>query len=278
MLGRRDNDELIFIRATDDGQLKVAVEGVGVTGFEAETNDGITSSVANPTTVPKLTLGLGDITPNSVAASGAVSGSNLSGTNTGDQTITLSGDVGGSGQTDITATIADDAVTFAKMQNISSDHVLGRATAGSGDVEELTLGNALETPGGVLNAIAYSNIFGGVTNVGGNATTLALLGALSANSGIIALAAGQIIGVFITLASARTAGTCTAQVLINGVAQTGLGQTAQIDGTNTLRAYAVFPTPISFVRGDYLQIQTVTAAFTPTAADAVLGAMVRYLA
>lgn len=36
-------------------------------------------------------------------------------------------------------TIANDAVTYAKMQNVSAtDKVLGRSTAGSGDVEEIT--------------------------------------------------------------------------------------------------------------------------------------------
>jgi hypothetical protein len=37
-----------------------------------------------------------------------------------------------------TANIADDAVTFAKLQNIATARFLGRTTAGSGDVEELT--------------------------------------------------------------------------------------------------------------------------------------------
>lgn len=78
------------------------------------------------------------IAPASVAATGTVTGSNLSGTNTGDQTITLSSDVTGSGTSSITATIANDAVTYAKIQNVSAtDKLLGRATAGSGDVEEI---------------------------------------------------------------------------------------------------------------------------------------------
>jgi hypothetical protein len=39
----------------------------------------------------------------------------------------------------ITAKIADDAVTYAKMQNVSAtDKVLGRSTAGAGNVEEIT--------------------------------------------------------------------------------------------------------------------------------------------
>lgn len=39
----------------------------------------------------------------------------------------------------VTAKIADDAVTYAKIQNVSAtDKLLGRATAGAGDVEEIT--------------------------------------------------------------------------------------------------------------------------------------------
>lgn len=62
----------------------------------------------------------------------------ISGTNTGDQTITLSGDVTGTGTGAITATIANDAVTYAKMQNVSAtDKLLGRSSAGAGDVQEI---------------------------------------------------------------------------------------------------------------------------------------------
>lgn len=63
----------------------------------------------------------------------------LSGTNSGDQTITLTGDVTGSGSGSFVATIANGAVTYAKMQDVSAtDKILGRATAGAGDVEEIT--------------------------------------------------------------------------------------------------------------------------------------------
>lgn len=63
----------------------------------------------------------------------------ISGTNTGDQTITLTGDVTGSGTGSFAATIANDAVTYAKIQNVSAtDKLLGRSTAGAGDVEEIT--------------------------------------------------------------------------------------------------------------------------------------------
>lgn len=60
------------------------------------------------------------------------------GTNTGDQTITLTGDVTGSGSESFAATIANDAVTFAKMQNIATDTLIGRSTSGTGDPEAIT--------------------------------------------------------------------------------------------------------------------------------------------
>ncbi len=54
------------------------------------------------------------------------------------QTITLTGDVTGSGTGSFAATIANDAVTYAKMQNVSAtDRLLGRSSAGAGDVEEI---------------------------------------------------------------------------------------------------------------------------------------------
>jgi len=54
-----------------------------------------------------------------------------------DQIITLTGDVTGSGTGSFAATIPDNTVTFAKMQDIDTSKILGRTTASSGDVEEL---------------------------------------------------------------------------------------------------------------------------------------------
>lgn len=67
----------------------------------------------------------------------------LTGTNSGDQTITLTNDVTGSGTGTFATTIANDAVTYAKMQNVSTtDRLLGRQSAGAGDVEEITCTSA----------------------------------------------------------------------------------------------------------------------------------------
>jgi hypothetical protein len=63
---------------------------------------------------------------------------NLAGTNTGDQTITLTGDVTGSGTGSFAATIPNDTVTNAKAANMATTTIKGRATAGTGDPEDLT--------------------------------------------------------------------------------------------------------------------------------------------
>ena len=48
------------------------------------------------------------------------------------------GDVTGTGSGSLALTIANDAVTYAKMQNVSAtDKILGRSTSGAGDVEEI---------------------------------------------------------------------------------------------------------------------------------------------
>jgi hypothetical protein len=52
-----------------------------------------------------------------------------------------------------TAKIANDAVTYDKLQNVSTNNrLLGRATSGAGNVEEITIGTNLSLSGTTLNA------------------------------------------------------------------------------------------------------------------------------
>lgn len=63
-----------------------------VTNVDVANANGVSGSVANATTSPVITLTLGAITPSSVASSGTVTGTNLSGTHSGTSSGTNTGD------------------------------------------------------------------------------------------------------------------------------------------------------------------------------------------
>jgi len=173
-----------------------------VTSVSVTTANGVSGSVATATTTPAITLTLGAITPSSVAASGTVTGSNLSGTNTGDQTITLTGDVTGSGTGSFATTIAANAVTNtmlaggianAKLTN-SSVTVNGTAIAlgASGTItanttNSLTAGSGLS--GTAFNGSAaltwtLATAYGDTVNPYGSKTANFVLAAPNGTAGV----------------------------------------------------------------------------------------------
>lgn len=94
--------------------------------------------------------------PQDVSADVVKSTLDLIGFNTGDQTITLQGDVAGSGQDLIPAIIRPRAVSYPKMTAATAASILlGRgAGAGGGDWQEITLGANMTMTGTVLDSSA----------------------------------------------------------------------------------------------------------------------------
>lgn len=126
--------------------------GGTVTSVGVTTANGVSGTVANPTTTPAITVTLGSITPSSVAATGTVAGSNLSGTNTGDQTITLTGPVTGTGTGSFATSVTANAITDAMLRQGGALTVVGRSTSSTGNVADIAATNntALRVSGSVL--------------------------------------------------------------------------------------------------------------------------------
>jgi hypothetical protein len=100
-------------------------------------HDLVLSPGSNLTADRTLTLTTGDADRTlTIGGDTTLSGGTHSGTNTGDQTITLTGDVTGSGTGSFAATIGAGAVTFTKMQAVSTDVLLGNDASGTG-VQEI---------------------------------------------------------------------------------------------------------------------------------------------
>jgi hypothetical protein len=151
-----------------------------VTTVSVVSANGVSGSVANPTSTPAITLTLGNITPTSVTATGTISGSNFSGsstgTNTGDQTITLTGDVTGSGKTSFPTTLAtvnSSPVTnsFQKVTVNGKGLVTATSLVLAADITT-TLGY---TPYNSTNPAGYTSNLGTVTSVGATGSAAILV-------------------------------------------------------------------------------------------------------
>jgi hypothetical protein len=116
----------------------------------------------------RTSMGLGTL----ATQNGTFSGTS-SGTNTGDQTITLTGDVTGSGTGSFAATIANNAVTYAKFQQVA-----GLSVVGNGGSTTANAGAITGTAGQVLR------INNGGTGLAFGAVDLSTAGAITGTLGV----------------------------------------------------------------------------------------------
>lgn len=133
---------LIAGTISDGDKGDITVSGGGITwnvDSDAITNAKL-ANMATQTFKGRTTAGTGD--PEDLTIAQAKTLLNLSGTNSGDQTITLTGDVTGSGSGSFAATIANDAVTNGKLANVANSTLKGRYSAGTGDPEDVTAAQA----------------------------------------------------------------------------------------------------------------------------------------
>jgi hypothetical protein len=214
---------------------------------------------ATQTFLGRNTAGSG--APEELSVSTAKTMLNLTGTNSGDQTITLTGDVTGSGTGSFAATIGSGAVTLAKMENRATQTFIGRNTAGTGVPEELSAttarsilsisnveNTALSTWAGSSNITTLGTIATGTipwSHVSSTPTTLSGYGitdALSNSNG--SLQDGHFTGVYLAgngaapylhIASAETLTNARILNIVTGDATRTLtfAGNATISGTNT---------------------------------------------
>jgi hypothetical protein len=165
----------------------VSISSVGtVTSVAAVGTQGITISGSPITTAGTINIGLGAITPTSVAATGTISGSNFSGSssgvNTGNQTITLTGDVTGSGTGSFPATLSNTGVvanTYGSATQVPVFTVDSR-----GRISSVT--NVTITGGGTVTSVSAS---GGTTGLSFSGSPITTFGTLTL-TGTLALASG----------------------------------------------------------------------------------------
>lgn len=120
---------------------------VGAVYLKTGTSAGLYVCLSTDTWTGPLSTGSGTVTTTGSPANGNLAKfSGASSITNGD----LTGDVTTSGA--LATTIANDAVSYAKMQNVSAaSKLLGRGDSGSGDPQEITLGSGCSITGTTLS-------------------------------------------------------------------------------------------------------------------------------
>ena len=153
---------------------------------------------------------------------------------TGDVVATGPGSVSATIQTNAVTTgkINDKAVTYAKIQDVATNRLLGRATAGAGVAEEIQLGSGLNFTGTTLNTVNNGTVTGVTSGNSYITVTGTTAPVVTANVGTATntLAAGddsRIVG-----ALQKSGGTMTGAINMGGFDITNTGNIAMAASKN----------------------------------------------
>ena len=219
-----------------------------------------------------LTISLGDAARTLTMAGDAT----ISGTNTGDQTITMTGDVTGSGTGSFAATIASNAVTYAKLQDVSAtQRVIGRNTAGSGDPEEVTASQVIDWIGSTRGSVLYRGAAGWASLTPGTSGYVLQSGGAGADPSWVAAGTGSVTTVSVasangfagSVANATTTPAITISTSVTGMlkgngtaisaATAGTDYQAAITATGILKGAGSGSVSAATAATDYLRPQDV---------------------
>ena len=155
----------------------------------------------------------------------------LSGTNSGDQTITLTGDVTGSGTGSFATSIANGAVTNADLRDSAGLSVIGRSANTTGSPADITAGSDFN----ILRRSGTSIGFGAVDLSQSGAVGTSILGVANGGTGAASLTSNGVVYGSGTSAVGVTAAGTTGQVLkgVTGLAPSfgAVSLTADVSGT-----------------------------------------------
>lgn len=162
------------IENTYGSLLQFGNSGVGVTSSILRLQDGLGNNTGLGLSNSGVQVYATSITINGFALT-VSSPATISGTNTGDQTITLTGDVTGTGTSSFATTIGANKVTLANMAQITTASLLGRNTASTGNVEVLSASTT-------KSLLSLNNVENTALSTWAGSTNLTTLGTITTGS------------------------------------------------------------------------------------------------